>query len=103
VKNSDVRKTAPADGAPATKRVNPLLPFVLCATSVFVEDVEVAMQDEEFRGAMKLMARVEQHIGRAAFERLMASVAQSVSKKAWSDLLEAARLPPDEGPSPALH
>lgn len=73
-----------------SKRANPLLPFVLCATSVFADDVDVTLQDKEFQRALRRMARLEAQMGQTAFEQLMATVARSVSKVAWTQLLEAA-------------
>jgi hypothetical protein len=75
------------------RRVNPLLPFVLCATSVFSEDVELTTRDKDFQLALLRMARLEAQIGQPAFEKLMAAVVESVSEVAWARLLEAA--PPD--------
>lgn len=72
------------------KRVNPLLPFVLCATSVFADDVDVTLQDEQFQGELRALARLEERMGQAAFEQLMAAVVRSVSKLAWAQLFEAA-------------
>lgn len=72
------------------KSVNPLLPFVVCATSVFAEEVEATIDDEEFKWALTAMAQIEHRVGRAAFERIMAKVARSVSKAAWAQLFRAA-------------
>ncbi len=74
-----------------SKRVNPLLPFVLSATSVFADDVDAALEDNEFQGALRAMAHLEQQLGQAAFEKLIAAVAESVSEAAWARLCEAAQ------------
>jgi hypothetical protein len=73
-----------------SKRVNPLLPFVLCATSVFADDVDATMNDIGFQRALQALARLEEQMGQAEFERLLASITRSVSKIAWTQLLEAA-------------
>lgn len=72
------------------KRVNPLLPFVLCATSVFSDDVDATVDDKEFQRALLTLARLEEQMGQAAFEQLMETITRSISKVAWTQLLEAA-------------
>jgi hypothetical protein len=74
-----------------SKRVNPLLPFVLCATSVFADNVNASLQDEQFQGELRALALLEERMGQAKFEQLMATVVLSASKRAWAQLFEAAQ------------
>jgi len=74
-----------------SKHVNPLLPFVLSATSAFADDVDAILEDNEFQRALQAMAHLEQQLGQAAFEKLIAAVTESVSKVAWARLFEAAQ------------
>lgn len=72
------------------KSVNPLLPFILCATSAFADELDATIEDEEFLVALSVMADIERKLGQAAFEHIMATIARSVSKLAWDQLLDAA-------------
>ncbi len=72
------------------KSVNPLLPFILCATSVFSEELDATIEDEEFLLALSVMADIERKLGQPTFEHIMATIARSVSKVAWVQLVDAA-------------